>query len=848
MAFSSTLQYKVVGFTQVFNEIRKNNLHRFISHIKPYITDLVVYDDGSTDGSYELLSTVTPYIIRGARNDFTNEIFHKQKLLELALSLNPDFILWLDIDEVLSKNTDINSLCNFVNTHNFDGLALREINFWRSNRYKRTDSLYADGMFVRLWKVRPGMKYECESGLHCKQYPSTITNIVYIEDIQYGCVLHYGFSDYNNLAHKFFTYRKNGQSGYNLYRLIMEEEDREICEGAFDLKVELVEEYLIPDDLLNGESGGSSMVESGNAPIPVPFHTAFKNISLYRDLVDKPTTTFICLIYKSVSWLKFFYKQFLKYTPISGCEFYFVANDAVPEVIEYLQDNRIPHYNYNNTEEQRKEWYINNVYRAWNYGIKQAKGDYIVLLNSDMAFSPNWYENLFVKLRYNNCVCSRLVESTRYPSGQYGIGMNFGMKINEYNEEGFLNYVNEISENRVDNGGLYMPLLIRKNDIERVGMYPEGNLVPGTENVYAKQGEACISGDYVLMRRLEGLGIIQQTVFNSIVYHFQEGEMRDLTKDEGVDTNFNNMLICNDYVRGMNGEKVLWNWLIELSNNNFGISTADPSSTPAPSSGTGLVLQNASFMDLVDIGAKKIAYLQDNFRKMNYSEYLLNQQLNNLKNCQVKFTNSIECASYYPEFDFTILPIGVDSELFRPMSREFVRTKHGIKEGKVGIFVGEFTEIKGWPDIKRLIERRQDIYWIIVSKNMGDEFLGVNCRMYNKVGQGTLVELLNCADFFILGSKTETLCLAAIEALMCNIPVIMNNTGVFYTMDNEKKSKCGVIYDGVIEDFDRIVNMLDDKDPRNNIMEYDIRNVMEKWRWELGKVQLVTDSREFYRG
>ena len=59
--------------------------------------------------------------------------------------------------------------------------------------------------------------------------------------------------------------------------------------------------------------------------------------------------SYVCLIYKSVNWLKFVYKQFHKYTKLNeGDEFYFVANDSCPDVLTYLKDNNINHYIHNN--------------------------------------------------------------------------------------------------------------------------------------------------------------------------------------------------------------------------------------------------------------------------------------------------------------------------------------------------------------------------------------------------------------------------------------------------------------------------------------------------------------------
>jgi glycosyltransferase involved in cell wall biosynthesis len=249
------------------------------------------------------------------------------------------------------------------------------------------------------------------------------------------------------------------------------------------------------------------------------------NIKQYK---NKTNLSIVCLIYKSIKWLQFVYTQLQRYTNLVDVEFYFVANDATIEVIEYLQKENIPHYIHNNSELEKQEWYINNVYRAWNKGAELAKGNYILFINSDMGFSPNWLINLEKATNINNCVCSRLVESGKMLSGQYGISMNFGKTILEYKENDFIEYSKNIEENVLKDGGLYMPLLIRKSDFINVGGYPPGNILPGT-NIYnpiiATQGQPCIPGDYILMQKLASKGIRHQTVFDSIVYHFQEGEM-----------------------------------------------------------------------------------------------------------------------------------------------------------------------------------------------------------------------------------------------------------------------------------------------------------------------------------
>ena len=237
-----------------------------------------------------------------------------------------------------------------------------------------------------------------------------------------------------------------------------------------------------------------------------------------------------CLIYKSTRWLDFVYEQVKKYTNLEENEFYFVANDACEPVLNHLKVHNIPHYIHNNTTEQKRDWYINNVYRAWNTAGRVAKGEYIVFINSDMAFSPRWLETLKESITDDSCICSRLVERGVLRSGLYGIEKNFGNIPADYNEAEFLKFCENIKENVIHQSGLYMPMLIKKEYMEKINYYPEGNITRGSDifnPVYAKLGEDCIPGDQVLIAKLKTIGITHRTHFNSIVYHFQEGEMRD---------------------------------------------------------------------------------------------------------------------------------------------------------------------------------------------------------------------------------------------------------------------------------------------------------------------------------
>ena len=186
----------------------------------------------------------------------------------------------------------------------------------------------------------------------------------------------------------------------------------------------------------------------------------------------------IGMVYKSVQYLDLLYTELKKKytTTVDGWTVgvRIVANDANPAVLDRLSKMDIPYSVYN--DKSKNDYYLNRVYRCWNYCGVSSRYDNICFVNSDMVFSDNWLSNILKHHNGVNIPCSRLVESGKLLSGQHAISMNFGRHANHINRLSWETYSRNKSYNELHAGGLYMPCILEKKRFIESGMYPEGNI------------------------------------------------------------------------------------------------------------------------------------------------------------------------------------------------------------------------------------------------------------------------------------------------------------------------------------------------------------------------------------
>jgi len=258
----------------------------------------------------------------------------------------------------------------------------------------------------------------------------------------------------------------------------------------------------------------------------------------------------ISLIYQSTEFAQAQYDNIRKWTPeleTGEAEFFFVANDATDEVKKYLIDNNIPHVVNDNPrysdEESYKmgfafpEW-IQRVYRGYNHGIKESNNPITLLINSDMFFSPGWLKNLKAKLTYKHAVTPKVIQPKDFknPINQtHCVNYHCGNSIAQYNEVKFFAKANQISEDSISPGNLFMPIMMYKSNLELIGYYPNGNVLHrkhGNDSVYnaTLYKDVLHFGDVFLIKKLNLIGVEHVTVNNSIIYHFDRGEILNKVK------------------------------------------------------------------------------------------------------------------------------------------------------------------------------------------------------------------------------------------------------------------------------------------------------------------------------
>ncbi|MDB5010128.1 MAG: hypothetical protein JWQ06_917 [Mucilaginibacter sp.] len=116
-------------------------VHEWLACFEKLVDEIVVLDNGSTDGTYEVLKA-HPKVVDIIKTEGYNEGRDKNLLYERLRRRNPDWCLWLDVDELFEPE---------LTRQHFDKLmSSKFVNKYAFRRFHFIDRKYFAGSWFRL--------------------------------------------------------------------------------------------------------------------------------------------------------------------------------------------------------------------------------------------------------------------------------------------------------------------------------------------------------------------------------------------------------------------------------------------------------------------------------------------------------------------------------------------------------------------------------------------------------------------------------------------------------------------------------------------------------------------------
>lgn len=168
-------------------------LPRWTGNIGPLVDEIVVVDNGSTDGTCEYLQRC-PKVVSLDRTEGFDEGRDKILAHRRARERNADWILWLDVDEIFEDRMTRRRLEKMMSSKRITRYFFRRFHHQGDERHFRADRIHLidSSRFSRvLWKNQPGGYFSNArihngliQGIRGWVWPSTIRirHFVYLDE------------------------------------------------------------------------------------------------------------------------------------------------------------------------------------------------------------------------------------------------------------------------------------------------------------------------------------------------------------------------------------------------------------------------------------------------------------------------------------------------------------------------------------------------------------------------------------------------------------------------------------------------------------------------------------------